>query len=390
MTTTPAPHRRHLLIVLVILFTTGWATNHFVSMMPVLHDRIRISKGRARSRLRHLRRRPASRTADGRRTLRQGRPQVRRSAGRGGRRPGQPADADLAHRTRRDDRSIRRRTRRRPRRERGHGLVRRPRRQARHGVRRRRPHLRIRRRSPGLRADRRVHRQRRPRRPLRRHGRRFAPGGDGGAQHPVPAPHCGARRSRRRRSGCPRRANAGACADHQPADVAVGVRLGDHVDRHDGRTDVVVQRPLGSRCGRGGDPGVGRRGPDDRPTRRVGSARRDLRRAAVDVGASPRGAGGVGSESGGSARLSCSAAATDSACGKACSTSRPSRRRLDAASRSASSTSAPTSASACRSCCVLQPSVGLTAPMVVLAAMALASAAIRATQVRSGLLAGRS
>lgn len=45
MTTTPAPHRRHLLIVLVILFTTGWATNHFVSMMPVLHDRIGISKG---------------------------------------------------------------------------------------------------------------------------------------------------------------------------------------------------------------------------------------------------------------------------------------------------------------------------------------------------------
>lgn len=45
MTTTAAANRRYLGIVLFILFTTGWATNHFVSMMPVLHDRIGISKG---------------------------------------------------------------------------------------------------------------------------------------------------------------------------------------------------------------------------------------------------------------------------------------------------------------------------------------------------------
>ncbi|MGB3302722.1 MAG: MFS transporter [Gordonia sp. (in: high G+C Gram-positive bacteria)] len=31
--------RRNLPIVLALLFTTGWATNHFVAMMPVLHDR---------------------------------------------------------------------------------------------------------------------------------------------------------------------------------------------------------------------------------------------------------------------------------------------------------------------------------------------------------------
>lgn len=45
MTTTAAANRRYLWIVLFILFTTGWATNHFVSMMPVLHDRIGISNG---------------------------------------------------------------------------------------------------------------------------------------------------------------------------------------------------------------------------------------------------------------------------------------------------------------------------------------------------------
>lgn len=37
MTTTS--DRRHLWIVLAVLFTVGWATNHFVAMMPVLHDR---------------------------------------------------------------------------------------------------------------------------------------------------------------------------------------------------------------------------------------------------------------------------------------------------------------------------------------------------------------
>ncbi len=35
--------RRHLSIVLAVLFTVGWATNHFVAMMPVLHDRSGIS-----------------------------------------------------------------------------------------------------------------------------------------------------------------------------------------------------------------------------------------------------------------------------------------------------------------------------------------------------------
>ncbi|EGD57067.1 MFS transporter [Gordonia neofelifaecis] len=40
------PHtadRRNLATVLALLFTTGWATNHFVAMMPVLHDRNGIS-----------------------------------------------------------------------------------------------------------------------------------------------------------------------------------------------------------------------------------------------------------------------------------------------------------------------------------------------------------
>lgn len=36
--------RHNLLIVLGLLFTTGWATNHFVAMMPVLHDRNGISE----------------------------------------------------------------------------------------------------------------------------------------------------------------------------------------------------------------------------------------------------------------------------------------------------------------------------------------------------------
>lgn len=40
---TPTADRRRLWIVLLILFTTGWATNHFVAMMPVLHDRNGIS-----------------------------------------------------------------------------------------------------------------------------------------------------------------------------------------------------------------------------------------------------------------------------------------------------------------------------------------------------------
>lgn len=35
--------RRHLWIVLAVLFTVGWSTNHFVAMMPVLHDRNGIS-----------------------------------------------------------------------------------------------------------------------------------------------------------------------------------------------------------------------------------------------------------------------------------------------------------------------------------------------------------
>ncbi|MGB3699171.1 MAG: MFS transporter, partial [Gordonia sp. (in: high G+C Gram-positive bacteria)] len=30
---------RRLWTVLALLFTTGWATNHFVAMMPVLHER---------------------------------------------------------------------------------------------------------------------------------------------------------------------------------------------------------------------------------------------------------------------------------------------------------------------------------------------------------------
>ncbi|WP_026919296.1 MFS transporter [Gordonia shandongensis] len=34
---------RRLWTVLALLFTTGWATNHFVAMMPVLHDRSGIS-----------------------------------------------------------------------------------------------------------------------------------------------------------------------------------------------------------------------------------------------------------------------------------------------------------------------------------------------------------
>ena len=41
MTTTT--DRRHLWIVLAVLFSVGWATNHFVAMMPVLHDRNGIS-----------------------------------------------------------------------------------------------------------------------------------------------------------------------------------------------------------------------------------------------------------------------------------------------------------------------------------------------------------
>ncbi|ALG85321.1 MFS transporter [Gordonia phthalatica] len=40
---TTATDRRHLWIVLTVLFTVGWATNHFVAMMPVLHDRNGIS-----------------------------------------------------------------------------------------------------------------------------------------------------------------------------------------------------------------------------------------------------------------------------------------------------------------------------------------------------------
>ncbi|MCF8589422.1 MFS transporter [Gordonia liuliyuniae] len=39
----PNSSRRDLLVVLALLFTTGWATNHFVSMMPVLHDDVHIS-----------------------------------------------------------------------------------------------------------------------------------------------------------------------------------------------------------------------------------------------------------------------------------------------------------------------------------------------------------
>ncbi|MCF8608322.1 MFS transporter [Gordonia sp. HY442] len=35
--------RRDVLIVLALLFTVGWATNHFVAMMPVLHDDEHIS-----------------------------------------------------------------------------------------------------------------------------------------------------------------------------------------------------------------------------------------------------------------------------------------------------------------------------------------------------------
>lgn len=42
MTPTRADHR-HLSIVLAVLFTVGWGTNHFVAMMPVLHDRSGIS-----------------------------------------------------------------------------------------------------------------------------------------------------------------------------------------------------------------------------------------------------------------------------------------------------------------------------------------------------------
>ncbi|MBM7366536.1 MFS transporter [Gordonia hydrophobica] len=43
MTTVTRADRRHLSIVLAVLFTVGWATNHFVAMMPVLHDRSGIS-----------------------------------------------------------------------------------------------------------------------------------------------------------------------------------------------------------------------------------------------------------------------------------------------------------------------------------------------------------
>ncbi|WP_341257235.1 MULTISPECIES: MFS transporter [Gordonia] len=43
MTASASSDRRPLLTVLALLFTTGWATNHFVAMMPVLHERSGIS-----------------------------------------------------------------------------------------------------------------------------------------------------------------------------------------------------------------------------------------------------------------------------------------------------------------------------------------------------------